>query len=72
MKIVLMSLIYITFIKMATRVLAENTQPDSLFGKVHQAADLVQKAHGIYKAGQWLNTVARPAIMSGLRAAAIL
>ncbi len=57
---------------MATSGLAETTQPDTRFGKVNQAADFVTKVYGIYKAGQWLNTVARPAIMTGLRVASIL
>ncbi len=55
---------------MATSGLADNTQPDSLFGKVSQAADFVTKVHGIYKAVQWLNNVARPAIMAGVRVGA--
>ena len=57
---------------MATAPRADNTQPDTLFGKVHRAADFVAKAHGIYQAGRWLNNVARPVIMTGLRAASVL
>ncbi len=53
-------------IKMATAGLAENTHPDTLFGKVHRAADLVTRAHDIYKAARW----DAPHVMTGLRGAA--
>ena len=54
---------------MATSPLADfdsSSHPQGLFGKVHQVADFVTKAHGIYKAAQF----ARPYVEAGLRTAA--